>query len=211
MHPKKFNPKYPGEHHLIRERTFTLLGIGMASAYEIVLLHCMAAGYAKCYTDFWAYPLWSIFNMAYIGYWRDGHFYFIHRLMHPWKTTAIPDVGAFLYRHVHSLHHKSYNTGPWSGLSMHPVEHLIYYTCTLLPFFISLHPTAVYMNLLHATLSPVAGHDGHRSPGGGGSFFHYLHHSRFECNYGTPLVPLDRLFGSLDDGSAKPSSPSKRK
>ena len=30
--------------------------------------------------------------------------------------------GAFLYRHVHSLHHKSYNPGPWSGLAMHPIE-----------------------------------------------------------------------------------------
>ncbi len=35
-------------------------------------------------------------------------------------------------RHFHSLHHKSYNPGPWSGLSMHPVEHLLYYTCTCL-------------------------------------------------------------------------------
>ena len=26
---------------------------------------------------------------------------------------------------------------------------------------------------------------------------HYLHHAKFNCNYGTPMVPLDRLFGYL--------------
>jgi hypothetical protein len=31
------------------------------------------------------------------------------------------DLGRLLYRHVHSLHHRSYNTGPWSGIAMHPV------------------------------------------------------------------------------------------
>ena len=29
------------------------------------------------------------------------------------------DIGAFLYRHAHSLHHKSYNPGPWC-VSRHP-------------------------------------------------------------------------------------------
>ena len=38
-----------------------------------------------------------------------------------------------IYKHVHSLHHRSYNPGPWSGLSMHPVEHLFYYGCTVIP------------------------------------------------------------------------------
>ena len=26
--------------------------------------------------------------------------------------------------------------------------------------------------------------------------FHYLHHKKFECNYGTGGEPLDRLFGT---------------
>ena len=32
-------------------------------------------------------------------------------------------------------------------------------------------------------------------------YFHYLHHRYFECNYGNPSVPWDRLFGSFFDGS----------
>ena len=64
--------------------------------------------------------------------------------MHPWwnRNNGLlqGDIGAFLYRWVHSLHHKSYNPGPFSGLSMHPVEHLLYYTCTLLSLFYKAHP-----------------------------------------------------------------------
>ena len=45
-----------------------------------------------------------------------------------------------------------------------------------------------------------AGHDGHDQPCGG-SLFHYIHHAKFEYNYGTPMVPLDVLFGTYADGS----------
>ena len=68
------------------------------------------------------------------------------------------------YSHVHSLHHKSYITGPWSGLAMHPVEHLFYYSCTLLTMVFSLHPFHFWMNKLHADISPLPGHDGHDKP-----------------------------------------------
>ena len=59
---------------------------------------------------------------------RGIHFFCVHRCMHPWwgwrNGLAQGDIGAFLYRWVHSLHHKSFNPGPWSSLSMHPVEHV---------------------------------------------------------------------------------------
>ena len=53
-----------------------------------------------------------------IPLWREVHFYAIHRLIH-WPP---------LYQAVHSLHHRNTNPGPWSGLSMHPVEHLLYFS-----------------------------------------------------------------------------------
>jgi hypothetical protein len=42
-----------------------------------------------------------------------------------WPEKSFPwvDPGRLLYKYVHSLHHKSYNPGPWSGLAMHPVGH----------------------------------------------------------------------------------------
>ena len=33
-----------------------------------------------------------------------------------------------LYRLAHALHHENINTGPWSGVSMHPIEHALYYS-----------------------------------------------------------------------------------
>ncbi len=34
-------------------------------------------------------------------------------------------------------------------------------------------------------------------------YFHYVHHRYFECNYGNPVVPFDRWFGTFHDGSAE--------
>ena len=133
-----------------------------------------------------------------------------HRVMHPWNWRIFgADVGQFLYTNVHSLHHKSYNTGPFSGLAMHPVEHLLYYTCTLLPLIFSLHPIHFLFNKLHADVSPLPGHDGFDKPGGG-SHFHYLHHAHYNCNYGTPMVPFDKLFGTYEDGSRWETKKTKR-
>ena len=50
----------------------------------------------------------------------------------------------------------------------------------------------------HADISPVGGHDGYAFPGGGGDF-HFLHHQKFDCNYGVPLIDFDFLFGSWVD------------
>jgi sterol desaturase/sphingolipid hydroxylase (fatty acid hydroxylase superfamily) len=54
-------------------------------------------------------------------------------------------------------------------------------------------------------VAPLGGHDGFDEPGGGG-YFHFLHHAHREVNYGTPLVPLDWLFGSLMEASPDKSS-----
>jgi sterol desaturase/sphingolipid hydroxylase (fatty acid hydroxylase superfamily) len=33
-----------------------------------------------------------------------------------------------------------------------------------------------------------------------GSYFHYLHHRYFECNYGEVTLPFDKVFGTFRDG-----------
>lgn len=89
---------------------------------------------------------------------------------------------------------------------MHPVEHVIFFGVCLLPLLLSLmgvdmHAVHVLFILTYARISPVGGHDGYDKPAGG-SLVHYLHHTKFEVNYGTPVVPFDRWFGTLDDGAA---------
>ena len=89
----------------------------------------------------------SIFICLMVVPWRVPHFHIIHRLMHPWRWNGIPgekffeqftnclshyclvsDIGKFLYRKVHALHHKSYNPTAFSGTNMHPIEATLYYT-----------------------------------------------------------------------------------
>jgi len=188
--------------HLQREVFFTTLGWLQSSAYQCVMMYLWASGKVAYYDDFWAYPAYSLFFLLFVTYWREFHFYWAHRMIHPWwngkNGLAQGDIGAFLYRWFHSLHHKSYNPGPWSGLSMHPVEHFIYYSCTLLPLIFVQHPIHFLFAKFHADIAPIGGHDGYADPGGNGDF-HWLHHAKFECNYGVPLIDFDRLFGSWVD------------
>jgi sterol desaturase/sphingolipid hydroxylase (fatty acid hydroxylase superfamily) len=134
--------------------------------------------------------------------------------MHPWWSVQNGlrqgDIGAFLYRYVHSLHHRSRNPGPWSGLSMHPVEHFFYYTCAYFPLLFACHPLHFLYAKFHCDISPLGGHDGHDAPAGG-SDYHYLHHANFECNYGTTLVNMDKLFGTYKEYIRKPSTNNKQK
>jgi sterol desaturase/sphingolipid hydroxylase (fatty acid hydroxylase superfamily) len=202
---KKFNPvnQYENSQNLRREIFFTTLGWLHSSAYQVVMMHLWATGKVPYYTQFWQYPAWSLFWLLFMSYWRHFHFYWVHRFMHPWFDRKYGlrqgDIGAFLYRYFHSLHHKSYNTGPWSGLSMHPVEHFFYYTCTLIVLFFNSHPLHFLYAKFHCDISPIGGHDGYGDPGCGDDY-HYMHHAKFECNYGTPVFSFDKLFGTYQDG-----------
>ena len=59
---------------------------------------------------------------------REPHDYVRHRLFHPWRISWLPDYGRILYKYIHKLHHKSYNTTAFSGTSMHPIEVTIFYS-----------------------------------------------------------------------------------
>jgi len=189
---------------LEREITFTTLGWLQSGLWQALFMWGWASGRLPFYTAFWDYPLYSVLYLCAITYWREIHFYWAHRGMHPWFDRKLGlldgDVGAFLYRHAHSLHHKSYNPGPWSGLSMHPIEHFLYYSCAwLLPIVSTVHPLHFLYAKFHADIAPVGGHDGYDEPSANGDF-HWLHHAKFECNYGVPFpIDFDKMFGTWVD------------
>jgi len=81
--------------------------------------------------------------------WGDFHFYWIHRMLH------IP----ILYKNIHSIHHESFNPTPWSGLSFHPVEGVIYFSSApiaalFVPYYLS---RLIFKSLL---IFPLEGHAG---------------------------------------------------
>lgn len=79
----------------------------ISTLFEVLVLHWMAVGrYPTATPAVWwqdAATLAWVFTMP---YWRLTHFFFLHRGMHPWRTTTVPDIGQVLYDWVHSLHHK---------------------------------------------------------------------------------------------------------
>jgi len=120
------------------------------TGFECFLLHRWANGTIEgVYFNFWEKTTYSLLILLSTSYWRIVHFHIIHRLMHKWNNSGkswkyFPDIGAFLYKHIHSLHHKSYNPTALSGLSMHPVEITLYFTAALLPLFFDHHPLMYY-------------------------------------------------------------------
>ncbi|MEM7239116.1 MAG: sterol desaturase family protein, partial [Pseudomonadota bacterium] len=183
----------------IRDNMFWTLASGVTvwTAYEVLLFWAMANGYAPVLT--WAaHPVWFIALFVVIPVWESFYFYWIHRLLH------VP----FLYRHVHALHHRNINVGPWSGLSMHPVEHVIFLGSVLVHFVVAAHPVHILYHLQYYALTAATTHTGlegllvkdqYRLKLG--TFHHQMHHRYFECNYGSLEIPWDMLFGSFHDGT----------
>lgn len=171
-------------------------GIPIWSAFEIGILWSMANGIAPLWT--WADgPVWFLAVFFLIPMWQSFYFYWIHRLLHT----------DLLYRY-HALHHRNTDVGPWSGLSMHPIEHVLYFGTVLIHFTFPSSPAHVICHLMFFALYPILTHTGFEGIWISGqrrlrlgAFHHQLHHRFFEVNYGTLEVPWDTLFGTLHDGS----------
>jgi len=173
-------------------------GVPVWTAFEVLYFFALATGRVPAWAVVRSWSERPVYNAAWlfcIPFWRELHFYVGHRILH-FKA---------LYPFVHYLHHKNSNPGPWSGLAMHPVEHVVYFSVVLIHFVVPSHPIHFLFNAQHTALTPSGGHSGYEGPilNGTvphGSYFHYLHHRYFECNYGESTLPLDWFFGTLRDG-----------
>lgn len=173
-------------------------GVPIWSAWVILYFYVAANGWIPTLDSISTSPIWFVLFFLVIRLWQSFHFYWIHRFIHiPW-----------LFRNVHHLHHRNVNVGPWSGLAMHPVEHLLYYSGILIHFVLPSHPIHVLFHLFALNLGAVFSHAGFdkllirdKETIKAGSFHHQLHHRYFECNYGSEEMPLDRWFGSFHDGT----------
>ena len=185
----------------VRDNAFWTLssGVGVWTAFEVLLFWAMGYGYAPVL--FWSdNPVWFIALFFLTPVWISFHFYWIHRALH-WPP---------LYKLAHSLHHRNVNVGPWSGISMHPVEHVLFYTNFAIHLVVPSHPLHVLFHGYVQSTHPVFSHSGFEklvvndSPQlRMGVYFHQLHHRYFECNYGTVEMPWDRWFGSYHDGTGR--------
>jgi lathosterol oxidase len=186
----------------VRDNMFWSLTSGVAAwTFFEVLYWWGVANHVLPTVGFHGHEVWFVVSLI-LPLWTGGHFYWVHRLLH-WPP---------LYKRVHSLHHRSINTGPWSGLSMHPVESLLYVSAVLIHFVVPTHPVIFLVHIYIKCIGPAFSHSGFEGilakdtkVMNSGDFHHQLHHRFFECNYGTAEFPWDQWFGSFHDGTEEAS------
>jgi len=204
----KFNGKWPSDNRsdvfMFRSqnldnmiRTFGT-GLPIWTGYEVLLLWCYSNGWGP-WTTFADHPVWLVAFGLLLPIYHEVHFYCIHRLIH------IP----ILYKWIHSVHHNSVNPSPWSSLSMHPIEHLLYWSDSLIHLLLPSHPLLALYNFQITGTGAVVGHVGFDKIVTGEdsaidihAFTHYLHHKYFEVNYAEGTIPLDKWLGTWHDGTA---------
>lgn len=173
-------------------------GVTVWTGFEVLMTWGYANGYMP-YLTWDTSPIWFVALFLLQPIWGSFHFYWIHRFLH-WPP---------LYRLAHSVHHRNINIGPWSGMSMHPVEHILYLSSGLIHCIVASHPVHMLFHMQVKALEAATSHSGYESLLRNedepalrlGDFFHQMHHRYFECNYGTLEMPWDRWFGSFHDGS----------
>lgn len=203
---QKYNPEWQARNnkrYLFKDQTLDNMfrtcthGVLIWTLYELLYVWAIQQGFIPLIS--WAgNPVYFVLLFLLLPIYREAHFFFVHLLLHK---------GWFM-KNVHSVHHKNINPGPWSGLSMHWIEHLLYFSSLLIHFIVPSHPIHFFLTSLTAGLTPAAGHIGYEGPiynekYTSGDYFHYLHHKHVSCNFGTGNLPLDRWFGYLYDGEGK--------
>ena len=172
-------------------------GVTVWSMYEIIIMWGFANGYGFMF-DFSDNRVWFVALFFLLPFWQAFAFYWIHRALH-WPP---------LYRIAHVVHHRNTNIGPWSGNSMHPIEHVLWLSSVLIHLVIASHPIHVLFFQLSQVISAITNHSGFESimvrdknKIAMGDFFHQLHHRYYECNYGSIETHWDKLFGTFHDGT----------
>jgi len=187
----------------VRDNIFRTLcyAVPIVTAYEVITYWVFANGwlaflpFAENSAAFW---IWFVALLLLMPVIHSTPFYFSHRLLH-----CRP-----LYRTVHRIHHCNVEVGPFSGLAMHPVELAIYFSTVCVQWLICLHPLNALYQLQFAVFNAAMSHTGYEKilltdkvGIESNSYFHYLHHKYFECNYGGTIAPMDQIFGTFHDGS----------
>ena len=177
-------------------RTF-LSGVPIWTAVQVIVLWAFANGHAP-WLDFAGNPVYLGLLCLVVPVIHEFHFFCIHRLIHT----------PLLYKWVHSVHHNSVNPSPWSSLSMHPVEHLLYLSTMFYHLIIPSNPIIAIYQLHVAGFGAVPGHVGFdrievtdETTIDSHAYIHYMHHKYFDVNYGDGLIPIDRWSGTFHDGS----------
>lgn len=196
---RRIPPQYPSGKQLRREFIYSMstvlifatVGFGV---YVLAINGCVTI-YADVTEFGWPYTIGSAVVLILL---HDAYLYWTHRMLHH----------AWLFRHVHSVHHRSRNPSPWASYSFHPIEALI--QAAYLPLALALvpaHVTVIFIVMVHMMLRNALGHSGfeiyprnavRRWPWSWltSTTHHHMHHERMEANFGLYFVWWDRWRGT---------------
>jgi plant 4alpha-monomethylsterol monooxygenase len=141
-------------------------------------------------------PAWYVIigQIAFFIVLDDFLYYWMHRTLHtPW-----------LYKHIHSVHHRITTPFALTGNYMHVGEFMLTSTLVMLgPSVVGAHVVTMWLWIVFRQLEAADGHSGYDVPWNPallvpfykGPVYHDFHHRRFFGNYAGFFAYLDKLFG----------------
>ena len=194
----KNNPRFFLGNQVWDNMLYTLAsGVTIWTAYEVFFFWGYANGLLPHFLEIRNHPVAFVLILFLIPFWTSLHFHFVHRLLH-WRP---------LFKIAHSVHHRNVSLGPWSGFSMHPIEHVIYLSSVLIHVVLPSHPIHILFHMMWNAIGASSSHSGFESLTFRGkpvialtAFHHQLHHKYLDCNYGNQLVATDKWFDCDHNG-----------
>jgi len=130
----------------------------------------------------------------------DFLFYWSHRALHE---------NRWLFKRVHSKHHRIMTPWAVTGHYMHPAEYVLTGTIMLVgPLVVGAHVVTLYLWIVIRQWEAVEGHSGydfpwsptHLLPFSDGPTHHDFHHAKVKGNYAGFFPWTDAAFGTLCEG-----------
>lgn len=190
---------FPPHSQVAYEVRWSIINTSCSGLATIFIYYLINDGQTSMYFDLSAYS-WSYFALSVFlciaGY--DTWIYWQHRWLHT----------PFLFKHVHSVHHRVSNPTAFAAFAQHPVETFmgnIYFILFLI--FVPMHPFALALAGAYMFGIGILAHHGYEFyPSGftrhrllgwiNTSTHHNMHHRHVGCNYGNWFNYWDTLMGT---------------
>ena len=197
----KIQQKFPQRQQIVTEFTYSLLTF-LVFACIVVFIKFLSTNNilpTKIYRQFSEHSVaYYVFTTAFVIFFHDAYFYWIHRLMHH----------PLFYERVHKVHHLSKDPTPWASFAFHPIEAVLEIGFVpLLIFTLPLHYSSLIILSLWQIVFNVMGHLGYEMfprwalqhpllKWLNTSNNHNMHHKYVRYNYGLYFNVWDMLMGT---------------
>lgn len=197
----KIQQKFPERKQILTEIKYSLLTFAVFASVGIIIKLLVKNDIleTQVYRKFAEHSVgYYILSTAFIIFFHDTYFYWIHRLMHH----------PLFYERVHKVHHLSKDPTPWAAFAFHPFEALLEIGfIPILIFTMPLHFTSLLVLSIWQITFNVMGHLGYELfprtalqhpllKWLNSSTNHNMHHKYVRCNYGLYFNIWDTIMNT---------------